>query len=85
MFWLMLFLFLHRVKKKQIMGSVLKFIAFAFVALFILAFALPLLWLVIQEICCLFGGFFLGIGGSDLIWIGVFVISIIAIIVMLSN
>ena len=67
------------------MGSVLKFIAFAFLALFILAFALPLLWLVIQEIGGLFGGFFLGIGGSDLIWVGVFVISIIAIIVMLSN
>ena len=67
------------------MGSILKFIVFAFVALLILAFALPLLWLVIQEICCLFGGFFLGIGGSDLIWVGVFVISIIAIIIMLSN
>ncbi|MBQ3946847.1 MAG: hypothetical protein II670_14770 [Alphaproteobacteria bacterium] len=67
------------------MGSVLKFIAFAFIALFILAFALPLLWLVIQEIGALFGGFFMGIGSSDLIWVGVFVISIIAIIAMLLN
>ena len=67
------------------MGSILKFIAFAFIALLILAFALPLLWLVIQEICGLFGGFFIGIGGSDLVWLVVFVVSIIAIIVMLSN
>lgn len=67
------------------MGNVLKFIAFVFIALFILAFALPLLWLVIQEIGGLFGGFFMGIGGSDIVWIGVFIISIIAIIVMLSN
>ena len=42
------------------MGSVLKFIAFAFIALFILAFALPLLWLVIQEIGGLFWRFLLG-------------------------
>ena len=67
------------------MGSILKFTAIAFLILFILAFALPLLWLVIKEIGLLFGGFFLGIGGSDLVWVGVFVISIIAIIVMLSN
>jgi len=67
------------------MGSVLKFIAFTFIVLFILAFALPLLWLVIKEIGLLFGGLFLGIGGADLLWIGVIIVSVIAIIIMASN
>lgn len=83
--WLMLVVILSHNLKHNIMGSVLKFIAFAFLALFILAFALPLFWLVIQEIGLLFGGLFLGIGGANLFWVVVFVISIIAIIVMLSN
>lgn len=67
------------------MGSVLKFIAIVFLILLILAFALPLLWVVIKEIGLLFGGLFMGVGGTGLIWLGVFVISIIAIIVMLLN
>lgn len=67
------------------MGSVLKFIAIVFLILLILAFALPLLWVVIKEIGLLFGDFFVGIGGSDLIWIGITIISVIAIIIMASN
>jgi hypothetical protein len=46
------------------MGSILKFIAIVFLILLILAFALPLLWVVIKEIGLLFGGLFMGIGGS---------------------
>lgn len=64
------------------MGSILKFVAILFLILLILAFALPLLWLVIKEICGLFGGFF---AGTDLIWIGLIVISVIAIIIMANN
>lgn len=67
------------------MGSILKFVALAFLILLILAFVLPLLWLVIQEICGLFGGFFGGVGGSNLIWIGLIVLSVIAIIIMANN
>lgn len=67
------------------MGSILKFIAIAFFILLILAFALPLLWVVIKEIGLLFGGLFMGVGGTGLIWLGLFVISIIVIIVCLLD
>ena len=67
------------------MGNILKFVAIAFLVLLILAFALPLLWVVIKEIGLFFGGLFLGIGGADLLWIGVIIVSVIAIIIMASN
>ena len=67
------------------MGDILKFIAIAVLTLLILAFALPILWLVIKEIGFFFGDLFCGISGSGLLWIGITIISIIAIIVMASN
>ena len=38
------------------MGDILKFVATAFLILFILVFAIPLLWLVIKLFTWLFGG-----------------------------
>ena len=67
------------------MGDILKFIAIAFLTLLILVFALPLLWIVIQEIGLIFGDFFMGAGGSYLLWIGIIIVSVIAIIVLASN
>ncbi|MBO4427774.1 MAG: hypothetical protein J5771_04765 [Bacteroidales bacterium] len=53
------------------MGSLLKFVFFAFLILLISAFALPLLWLVIKLVVWLFGGMFsglcLGITGGDVL------------------
>lgn len=66
------------------MGDILKFIAITTLILFILAFALPLLWFVIHLAGWLFGGIF-GALGSSFIWIAIFVVSVIAIIVMLAN
>ncbi len=54
------------------MGEILKFVAVAFLILLILTFALPLLWLVIQIVCGLFG--------EVVSWIGNNLLSIILII-----
>lgn len=67
------------------MWEILKFVAYAFIALLILAFALPLLWLVIQMIGWLFGGVFAVLGAGNFISICVIIISIIAIIIMASK
>ena len=67
------------------MGSILKFIGITFLILLVLAFTIPLLWLVIHLIGWLFGDMFSNIGGGNLIWIFITIVSVIAIIKMLIN
>ena len=63
------------------MGDILKFFAGLFLISFLLVFTIPLLWGAIKLFLLLFGGIFMYING----WLILFIISIIAIIVMLAN
>ncbi len=49
------------------MGDILKFVATAFLILFILVFAIPLLWLVIKLFSWLFGGLVFLMGDALLV------------------
>jgi len=49
------------------MGDILKFVATAFLILFILVFAVPLLWLVIKLFSWLFGGLVFLMGDALLV------------------
>ena len=55
------------------MGEILKFVAFAFLIVFLLTFTLPLLALVLNMFGWFFGDFFVGlfsgIAVSDILWI----------------
>ena len=63
------------------MGSIIKFLFFALIGLIILAVAIPLLWLVIHLVTCLFGGMLPTVSmGSD-IWYIIFTIVCIVFIV----
>ncbi len=67
------------------MWEILKFVVIAFLILVFLAFVVPLLWLVIQMLGFFFGDVFTGFATDNFIWISITVISIIAIIVILSR
>jgi hypothetical protein len=60
------------------MGDILKFVAYLFLTVLILVFAIPLLWLVIHLFIWLFGGLLTFLGSS--IWLVVLVVSVIVII-----
>lgn len=49
------------------MGDILKFVATAFLIVFILVFAIPLLWLVIKLFSWLFGGLVFLMGDALLV------------------
>lgn len=63
------------------MGEIVKFVAGLFLIGLLLVFAIPLLWGAIKLFIWLFGGLFIFIDG----WVVLLIISIIAIIAMLSN
>ena len=64
------------------MGEILKFVAISFLILLILAFAIPLLWLVIKLVVWLFGGMFVGLSFAvgDIFWLLILIVSIVFII-----
>ena len=69
------------------MGGLLKFVCMVFLILLVLALAIPLLWLVIKMVCWLFGGMLAGLvlGGGDILWILITIVSVIFIIWCLTN
>lgn len=69
------------------MGEILRFVAISFLILLILALAIPLLWLVIKMVVWLFGGMLAGITiiGGDVIWVLIFIVSIVVIIWCIAN
>ena len=69
------------------MGDILKFIAISFLILLILAFALPLLWLVIKMFGWLFGGMLAGLAfaAGDIVWLLVLIVSIVVIVLLMAN
>jgi hypothetical protein len=68
------------------MGEILRFVAISFLILLILALAIPLLWLVIKMVVWLFGGMLAGITiAGDVIWVLIFIVSIVVIIWCISN
>ncbi len=69
------------------MGDIIKFVAGALIVLLLLVFVIPLLWLVVKLFGWIFGGLFGGVIflGGGLIWILILIVSVVAIIALLSS
>lgn len=69
------------------MGDIIKFVAGSLLVLFLLAFAIPLLWLVVKLFVWVFGSLFGGviICGGGIFWLLVIIVSIGVIIWSISN
>lgn len=69
------------------MGEIIKFVAGTLLVLFLLAFTIPLLWLVVKLFVWVFGGLFGGITliGGNILWLLVIIVSIGVIIWSISN